>query len=193
LETKNLNILVATDGVLDKERAADAVARWYDDGDEVIVFTAMNVPTESLRGLGQSGVSGAAQIAHEAGQTLGAGDRAAERLVSSMPPEPRARTDSPVLAAMASSAAARTKPVVDALKAKGVKSKATWRATESKTANTILAKVKDADVDLLIIGSQGRGQFEGLLGSTGTKLVRLAPASVLVIRNPTIQPGQSID
>ncbi len=184
-----MKILVATDGVLDTERAADAVARWHQEGDEVTVFTAMNVPTEFLRGLGQSGVTGAAEIALEAGQTLGAGDRAAERLAASMPGPPRAKSDSPVLHAMASTALSRTRPVVNALKEKGIKATATWRTTESKTANTILAKVKDFDADLLIIGSHGRGQFEGLLGSTGTKLVRLAPASVLVIRNPTAEPG----
>jgi nucleotide-binding universal stress UspA family protein len=152
----------------------------------------MNVPTEFLKGLGSSGVTGAAQIAREAGQTLGAGDRAAERLSSSMPTAaPKAKTDSPVLHALASSAMSRTKPVVDALKERGIKATATWRTTESKTANTVLAKVKDFGADLLIIGSHGRGQYEGMLGSTGTKLVRLAPASVMVIRNPTAQPGET--
>lgn len=188
-ERKTLKILVATDGVLDAGRAADAVARWYQDGDEVIVFTALSVPTEFLRGLGDSGVSEAARIAQEAGQTLSAGDRAAEQLASSMPPRARAKTDSPVLRAMASTAHKRTQPIVDGLKEKGIPAKATWRTTESKTANTILAKAKDAGADLLIIGSHGRGQYEGLLGSTGTKLVRLAQSSVLVIREPTAQPG----
>lgn len=186
-----MKILVATDGVIDTARAADAVERWHQEGDEVTVFTAMNVPTEFLQGLGKSGVAGAAEIALEAGQTLGAGDRAAERLASSMPAPPRATSDSPVLHAMASSAMSRTRPIVDALKERGISSTATWRTTEAKTANTILAKVKDFGADLLIIGSHGRGQFEGLLGSTGTKLVRLAPASVLVIRNPTAKPGAS--
>ena len=35
----------------------------------------------------------------------------------------------------------------------------------------------------IVIGSHGHGRFEGMLGSTGTKLVRLASASVLVLRN----------
>lgn len=185
-----MNILVATDGTLNSQTAADAVARWYTEGDVVTVFTALNVPTDFLRGLEKSGISAAAQIAHEAGQTLSAGDRAAERLIGSMTPKPKAPTASPVLSAMASTAAAYTKPIVDALKERGIEVKATWRTTESKTANTILAKVKDSNTDLLIIGSHGRGQYEGMLGATGTKLVRLAPASVLVIRNPTAKPGQ---
>lgn len=187
-----MNILVATDGVLDAKRAADAVARWYVDGDEVAVFTAMSVPTEFLRGLGDSGVSAAAQIAQEAGATLGAGDRAAERLIGSVRKPPSAKVDSPVLHAMGEAAAKRTRPVVTALKEHGIEAKSSWRSTESKTANTVLGKVKDFEADLLIIGSHGRGQYEGMLGSTGTKLVRLAPASVLVIRNPTAQPGESL-
>ena len=182
-----MNILVATDGTLEPDRAADAVARWYVDGDQVTVFTVMNVPTEFLRGLGNSGVREAAQIALEAGQTLGAGDRAAERLIGSMTPKTSPKTDSPVLHAMASSAADRTRPIVRALSDHGIKAKGTWRGTEGKTANTILAKAKEFGADLLIIGSHGLGQFEGLLGSTGTKLVRLSPSSVLVIRNPTVE------
>lgn len=187
-----MNILVATDGVLDAKRAADAVARWYVEGDEVAIFTAMSVPVEFLRGLGDSGVSAAARIAQEAGATLGAGDRAAERLIASMKKPASAKGDSPVLRAMGDAAVRRTKPVVDALKERGITAKSSWRSTESKTANTVLGKVKDFDADLLIIGSHGRGQYEGMLGSTGTKLVRLAPASVLVIRNPTAKPGESL-
>ena len=184
-----MNILVATDGTLDSQRAADAVARWHTEGDEVTIFTTLNVPTDFLRGLEKSGISAAAQIALEAGQTLSAGDRAAERLIGSMTPKPKAPSASPVLAAMASTAASYTKPIVDALKERGIAAKATWRTTESKTANTILAKVKDAGTDLLIIGSHGRGQYEGMVGATGTKRVRLDPASVLVLRNPTAKPG----
>lgn len=185
-----MNILVATDGTLDPKQAADAVARWSVEGDEVGVFTALSVPTDFLRGLGDSGVKEAALIAQEAGATLGAGDRAAERLIGSMKRTTPSKVDSPVLQAMASTAAKRTKPIVDALKEKGIPAKASWRTTESKTANTVLTKVKDYEADLLIIGSHGMGQYEGLLGSTGTKLVRLAPASVLVLRSPTAKPGQ---
>lgn len=180
-----MNILVATDGTLDPERAADAVARSHAEGDQVTVFTAMSVPTEFLRGLENSGVKEASQIALEAGQTLFAGDRAAERLVGTMTPKPTAKTDTPVLHAMATAAEKRTKPIIDALKKRGIEATATWQGTEAKTAHTILGKIKEAEADLLIIGSHGRGQFEGRLGSTGTKLVRMSPASVLVIRNPT--------
>lgn len=180
-----MNILIATDGTLDSREVAEAVERFLTSDDLVTVFTSMNVPTQFLRELGDSGVKGASQIALEAGQTLGAGDRAAERLAATLPARPMPKADSPVLSALASVAHERTKPLVDALETRGIATKSLWRTTENKTARNILTTVKELDIDLLIIGSHGYGKFEGLLGSTGTKLVRHSPASVLVLRSPT--------
>lgn len=179
-----MHILIATDGVLDPKRAADAVARWYEDGDTVTVMTVANVPSEFLRQLGDSGVKAASQIALEAGQTLGAGDRAAEHLAWSLPPAPQPRVDNPVLQSMATTAHKRTKPVVDALKERGIAAKSTWRTTENRTAHTVMSAIKELDIDLLVIGSHGQGRHEGQLGSSGTKLVRFAPCNVIVLRAP---------
>ncbi len=56
-------------------------------------------------------------------------------------------------------------------------------ARESDTpAGTILELVAEIDADVLVIGTHGRGRFEGLLGSTGTKLARLAPCAVMLVR-----------
>ncbi len=178
-----MHILVATDGTLDPRRAASAVARWYAEGDDVIVFTAMNIPADFLRRLGDSGVKEASVIALEAGQAPAAGDRAAERLVKPHPTQDDPPGDSPVLRALASSAAERTGPIVAALREVGVPAAGTWTTTENKTARAVIVAVRQYDAGLLVIGSHGHGRFEGLLGSTGTKLVRHSPASVLVIRN----------
>jgi nucleotide-binding universal stress UspA family protein len=177
-----MHILVATDGALDPDRAADAVARWYKEGDTVEVFTAVNVPTDFLRRLGDSGVEAASQIALEAGQGFTAGDRAAEQLATKSPHQ-ELHGDSPVLKALASTAKDRTRPIVDALRERGVKAKDKWSTSENRTAKTVLAAAKARNAELLVIGSHGQGRFEGVLGSTGTKLVRLAPGAVLVIRH----------
>jgi nucleotide-binding universal stress UspA family protein len=174
-----MHIMVATDGTLDPAKAADAVARWYTEGDTVEVFTAVNVPTEFLNRLGDSGVAEASHIALEAAQGLG--DRAAEQLAHKSGHQ-TLHGDSPVLTALAATAKARTKPVVEALDVRGVAAKGTWSTSENKTARTVIAAVKARHAELLVVGSHGRGRFEGLLGSTGTKLVRLAPTDVLVIR-----------
>ena len=175
-----MHILVATDGVLSPELAADCVARFYADGDVVEVFTAVNVPTEFLRGLGDSGIESASQIALEAAQGLG--DRAAEQLAKKSGHQ-ELHGDSPVLKALAGTARKRTQPVVDALEGRGVPARGSWSASENRTARTIIARIKSHNVGLLVIGSHGHGRFEGLLGSTGTKLVRMSPAPVLVVKN----------
>jgi len=177
-----MNILVATDGTLDPQNAADAVGRFYVEGDTVTVMTAVSVPVEFLRGLGDSGVEEAAHIALEAGQTLSAGDRAAERLVGVMPSKSNPSEDSPVLAALKNTARLRITALVDALRERGMEAEGIWRTSENRSARTILSTIRERDSDLVVIGSHGHGRFEGLLGSTGTKLVRHSPASVLVLR-----------
>lgn len=179
-----MNILLATDGSLSRKPAAEAIGRYYREGDVVFVFTAVNLPSDVLRQLGDSGVKAASQIALEAGQTLGAGDRAAERLIKSISTKPRPKVDSPILAGLAETAKKRMNPMVEALKEAGVEVGSFWRTTDNRTAKTILSAMKDCDTDLLVIGSHGKGKDEGALGSTGSKLVRLASSSVLVIRKP---------
>ena len=133
----------------------------------------------------------ASQIALEAGQTLGAGDRAAERLIKSIATKPRPKVDSPILSGLAETANKRMRPVVRALEKAGVEVGSFWRTTDNRTAKTILGAMKDCETDLLVIGSHGKGRYEGALGSTASKLVRLASASVLVIRRPQVDLEKS--
>lgn len=189
-----MNILVATDGTLDVQRVTDAVSRYYREGDRVFVFTAVNLPSDVLRQLGDTGVKAASQIALEAGATLGAGDRAAEHLMKTMSKKPKpgldeperagAKLDSPVLSALAETANNRMRKLVKSLKEAGVEAGSFWRTTDNRTAKTTLSAMKECQTDLLVIGSHGHGKYEGRLGSTGTKLVRQASASVLVLRRP---------
>lgn len=179
-----MHILIATDGTLDPAKTAEAVARWHTDGDEVTVFNAVSIPTDFLRRLSDSGVEAASTIALEAGSGTSAGDRAAQQLA------PSHRTSvsdpqevSPVASAIASSAEKLTKPIVDALRAVGVPASGAWRSTEGALDKAILQEIIILDAELLVIGTHGRGRFEGLLGSMGTKLVRRSPISVLLIRN----------
>ncbi len=184
-----MNILVATDGTLDSKLAAKAVGRHYERGDRVFVFTAVNLPTDVLKKIGDTGVKAASQIALEAGQTLGAGDRAAERLMKLPHTSPPPKSDSPILHALATTANARMEPMIDALEKAGVEVGSFWRTTNNRTAQTILSAMRECETDLLVIGSHGLGKYEGMLGSTGTKLVRQSPASVLILRSKA-SPGQ---
>lgn len=180
-----MNILVATDGALEPDTVVETMQRVYRDGDNVMVFTAVNLPRDLLRRLGAHGVEEAARIAHEAGATLSAGDRSAERLRATAPAPSGPNSDPTLVSALAATAHGRTKPIVDALKAEGIPSKGLWLSSEYRTAKTILTSARAHDADLIIIGSHGTGGHEGALGSTGTKLVRQAKANVLVLRTPT--------
>ena len=177
-----MHILVATDGTIDPERVAEAVGRWHTEGDQITVFTAMNVPTDFLDHLGDPGIKKAASVALEAGQGFTAGDRAAERLATSRSAHSEAKVDSPVMRSLAAGAAKRTAPVVAALQERSIAAEAAWTTTNNRTARTIMTAIRRYDSGLVVIGSHGHGRFEGLLGSTGTKLVRHSPASVLMIR-----------
>lgn len=75
-----------------------------------------------------------------------------------------------------------TQPVVDAIRVQGGEASGIVLEGEN-AANAILEHLASDDVGALIIGSHGQGVFQGLLGSTGTKLVRRAPAPVVLIRS----------
>ena len=80
---------------------------------------------------------------------------------------------------------AKAGALVRYLKAWGIKPSVT-RIPElrAREIEDIDAHLQEQRADLLVIGSHGKGKYEGQLGSTGTKLVRSSPASVLVIRRP---------
>ena len=176
-----MHILVATDGTLNAERAAEAVERWHRDGDRVSVFTAINVPTDFLEHIGDPGIKKAVKVALEAGQ--GIGDRAAQQLAKPQDGHATPPVDSPVIRGLTTEARNRTKPVIEALKARGIDAKPAWTTTDNRTSKSIITAIRRHDAGLVVIGSHGRGRFDGLLGSTGTKLVRRSPASVLIIRD----------
>ena len=49
-------------------------------------------------------------------------------------------------------------------------------------ARTVLDAAKNDDADILCVGTHGLGRFEGLLGSTSTKIARRSPCSVVLVR-----------
>ena len=77
--------------------------------------------------------------------------------------------------------ASRTAALVAEVKAAGVDVVATGVEGES-AARSVLEAVSEHKPDLLCVGTHGLGRFEGLLGSLSTKLARLAPCPVLLLR-----------
>lgn len=187
-------MLIATDGMLPVGPTTEHVQRLYREGDTVTVMTAINLPRRLLNQLAAVTASGGAaieEIVEAAGPGhlgLAGGDRVAERLARSLGEAPL--VEDFVARYRSELAAVCTQPLVEALAGDGVEVETLVRETEEKTAATIIDACRERRVDLLLIGSTGRGRFEGFIGSTGTKLVRHAPCDVLLLRVPPVTGTQ---
>ena len=180
-----MHILVATDGTLDADKAVELVARIHEPDDEVTVFTALDFPREFLQSYAEvCSVQEVADIAKAAGPgmlNIASGAKAAERMVASS--KPKGSGPVPDLDDyFATVANQRCSPLEEKLNGAGIESERAFSPTEGQTAASILAVVSARDVDLLVIGTHGRGRFEGQLGATVTKIMRHAPIPVLLVR-----------
>jgi nucleotide-binding universal stress UspA family protein len=73
-------------------------------------------------------------------------------------------------------------PAGERARAKGA-TKVSTQFTVGDPATEILVAVQEMKVDLVVVGSRGRGRFSGLLlGSVSQKLAIHAPCSVLIVR-----------
>ncbi len=73
------------------------------------------------------------------------------------------------------------KPIATAIRELGGSAESTAREG-TDVSRSIMAIASEIDADVIVIGSHGLGGFQGLLGSTGAKLVRRARRPVLVLR-----------
>lgn len=179
-----MHILVATDGTLPMEKTAEMVARLHEPGDLVTIVTAVEFPREFLKGVAKAtGVSEVATFAHEAGAGvlgIAGGARAAEKMKTRLPEVSNEKH--PLASYFADTARQRTDSLRFRLGELGVDAAAAWVSTENQTARTILSMAENNNADVLVIGSHGRGRFEGPLGSTVTKIVRRATMQVVIIK-----------
>jgi nucleotide-binding universal stress UspA family protein len=179
-----MHLLLATDGTLPVEAAVRHVERLHRAGDQVAVMTAINLPRRLLKQLEAIASSDAdiGSVVDAAGPGfvgLGGGDRVAERLTRRSAGLP---LDDVLERYHEQVAHTSTQPLLDALADAGIEAERVVRETQDRTAATIIDVCRERRVDLLLIGSTGRGRFEGRVGATGTKLVRDAPCDVLLIR-----------
>lgn len=168
-----MHVLVATDGTLDAQRTAPFAARLAGEGGRVTVFTAVEVPRQILLDL---------------------------RAASAPDPDPanvdveyrrQQAADAPMGSWIGDDAfvamyvkrvvANRTVAIVTELESLGVEASGAGLEGEN-AARTVLDAVTELEADVLCIGTLGLGRFEGLLGSISTKLARLAPCPVMLIR-----------
>ena len=170
-----MNIVVATDGALDPA-ATVAMVSPLAAGGTVTVLTVVEVPRRLL-----------SDLRAVYGERSGPAVDADAVYVGIAPAEPGVGRDFPaedsiINQYLANQREERTGPIVEALESAGVTPHVEILESENP-ARTIVKALKDGKADLAVMGTHGAGLFEGLLGAVGTKVARLAPCSVLLIRS----------
>ncbi len=169
-----MNVLIATDGELDPQRAAELATRLAGSDGTITVFTAVEVPRTLLSDLRRLYGDGEELLIldHETVEV-----RSTERRERSAWPGDDALLDRYI----SDVTTTRTGPLVEALQAGGVTPEVVSVEAE-KPAQAVLAHAAQSGCGVILVGSHGRGRFEGMLGSIGGRISRLAPCSVLVVR-----------
>ncbi len=169
-----MHVMIATDGSLDPERVTALASRLAADGGRVSVFTVVEVPRRLL-----ADMHAAASEPDERLQEVTTEYRSTQ--AEDRPPTQWIGDDNVVARYVSSKVADAVGPLKAALTEAGLEHEVIGQEGEDATS-AILAAVGEHAVDILCIGPRGLGRFEGLLGSTSTKLARRAPCSVVLIR-----------
>ncbi|MCB2222950.1 MAG: universal stress protein [Actinobacteria bacterium] len=171
-----MHVLIATDGTMDTGTAVRFATALAGPDGHITVLTVVEVNRTLLRDLraiyGERHPPAIDQDAEYVGIRPEGGTG----------PDPSWPGDDEMLARyLDQQRAGRTAALEDALRAAGADVAVEAREGEDP-AGAILAAVGQLEPDVMVVGSHGSGLFEGLLGSTGTKLARRSPCPVLVLR-----------
>ena len=172
-----MHVLVATDGSLDGARTAEYAAPLAGEGGRVTVLTVVEINRNMLRDLralyGERSVKPADQDA----EYVGLQPSASSGVSADWPGD-----DQMIGRYLDDQATARTAPLVEALEAAGLSNVETLAREGEDPAAVIVETAEQLEADVIVVRATGKGAFEALLGSTGTKLARRAPCPVLIIR-----------
>jgi len=170
-----MHVMIATDGTLDASKTAVLASKLATDNGRVTVFTVVEVP----RGLLDEMRAASGDAAAKRAKDLTVEYRTTQ--AEDGPPSHWAGDDAIVSQYVRNKVASRTSDLVSALDAAGVDYEVVGEEGES-AARSVLAAAKSREVDVLCVGTHGHGRFEGLLGSLSTKMARLAPCTVVLVR-----------
>lgn len=169
-----MHVLVATDGTLEPEVTTRFARSLAGADGRITVLTVVEINRNLLRDL--RGLFGERFVdaSHQDAEYVGVTHR-------DSPVGPDWPGDDEMLARyLNDQKEMRTGPLVAALKAAG--SDPDVEVLEGEAAPTIAGAATDLGVDVICVGSRGRGLFDGFLGSTSTKLARRSPVPILIIR-----------
>lgn len=171
-----MHVLVATDGSLDIEKVTSFATRLAGDDGKVTVLTVVEIPRRLLSDLRRV-MGELPEVGVIADDEYVETPAVAQQAPSGWPGD-----DAMIERYLVDKRIQCADPIATAISATGIAAEAIVAEGE-KPANLIAEQVVDLDVDVLVIGSHGQGLFQGVLGSTGTKLVRRCPKPVLLLRN----------
>ena len=167
-----MHVLIATDGSLEPTRTATTAARLAGDDGRITVMSVVEVPRALLEALRRDGTSGTNQTLDPEYQLEQAGDSPPTRWVGD---------DAFVDRYVKNQVLERTTELVTALDGSGADYEVVGIEGEN-AAKSVRDWIDANATDFLLIGTHGLGRFEGLLGSTSTKLARHAPCTVVLVR-----------
>lgn len=170
-----MDVLIATDGTLDPNQVVEFATALAGDGGTITVLTVVEINRNLLRDLRALFGERTVDTTHQDAEYVGLQPDAGSGVGTDWP------GDAEMLARyLEDQMTLRTADLVGALEAAGATTTAVVR--EGEAASAIVAAAEELGSDVVCIGSTGQGLFEGLLGSTGTKLARRSPVPVLIIR-----------
>jgi len=170
-----MHVLIATDGSLDATKAADFASALAGTDGAVTVLTMVEINRNLLRDLRSLFGERVVDATRQDGEYVGLQPQAGATIGADWPGD-----DEMLGRYLEDQKTLRTSELVAALEAAGVTPDVIVR--EGEAASGIVAGATDVGADVVCIGSHGKGLFEGLLGSTSTKLARRSPTPVLIIR-----------
>ena len=170
-----MHIVVATDGSLDPVMTAGFVGP-HANGTAVTVLTAVEIPRRLLADLRAVYGEQPAPLVDSDGEYVGIAP-SGSAIDFDFPGDDRM-----IDQYLSNQLEERTAAMVTALKEAGMNVDVEILEGENG-AKLILEFLRAKKADLIVMGTTGRGLFEGMLGSTGAKVARHAPCSVLLIRS----------
>ena len=168
-----MKVVIATDGSMDVATALPYVAPLAGD-EEIVVLTVIEVPRALLRDMRLVYGGGEGVAVETDGEYVA--NKVADMSVTSWPGD-----DALLDRYLEDQGEQRAGVLAEGLAATGLNVRVDVREGEDAAAG-VLAALSELEADVVVASATGRGLFQGLMGATSTKLARLAPCPVLLIR-----------